>query len=359
MVSKNTKKQMAKIFFFFFIIFAFFLIFFDSVEAKTYEVNASCSYKKSHSAGDWPAVVAPACSPDFDEYHYSDRLSPGVALLPADYDAATSDPWISSLSSSLYNVGYNFFYAGCTSTLSCRTSSSNPGIRKRFSLYDDNNNTIASSTFNSSSSGWSVFFTCAYRICVEQNPCQRDSSPACDTPGPCQELPGECVVQTDGSEACKFADSSTSCDADGDDCTVADFCSSTDGGITSTCVPGGNFCGGIVPCGRLANNPETSWNDTDSCGLCHLVILASEIINFLMEIVALISVLALIIGGLIYVKTAGDASLLLLAKQNINKIFYGFVVVFVAWVIVNIAMVLFGFIDPLGDGSWKIFSCNL
>ncbi len=78
-----------------------------------------------------------------------------------------------------------------------------------------------------------------------------------------------------------------------------------------------------------------------------------------MGVVALVNVLALVIGGLIYTKAAGDASLILSAKKNFNKVLYGFAIVFIAWVIVNIAMVLFGFTDPLGDGSWAVFNCNV
>ncbi len=117
--------------------------------------------------------------------------------------------------------------------------------------------------------------------------------------------------------------------------------------------------GGLVPCGREWNDPDTSWNDTDPCRLCHLVILASLIINFLMGLVVLISILALVVAGLIYVKTGGDSSLITAAKQNVNKILYGFVIVFVAWAIINLVMVLLGFNDPIGDGSWKIFTCDL
>jgi hypothetical protein len=89
------------------------------------------------------------------------------------------------------------------------------------------------------------------------------------------------------------------------------------------------------------------------------VILASEIINFLMELVALIAILAIIVAGLIHIKAGGDTSLVLAAKQNINKILFGFAIVFIAWVMINVSMVLFGFNDPLGDGSWEKFSCDL
>lgn len=118
--------------------------------------------------------------------------------------------------------------------------------------------------------------------------------------------------------------------------------------------------GGLVPCGREWDDLDTPlWDETDPCQLCHLIILSSRVINFLIQLSILISVLALIIAGLIYAKTSGDSSLIMLAKQNVNKILYGFVIVFIAWVIVSVAMTLFGFTDPLGDGSWAIFSCDL
>lgn len=117
--------------------------------------------------------------------------------------------------------------------------------------------------------------------------------------------------------------------------------------------------GGLVPCGRDWNDLSTPWNETQDCNMCHLVILVYSIINFLMGLVVLISVLALIVAGLIYVKTGGDSSLITAAKQNVNKILYGFVIVFVAWAIINLVMILLGFNDPIGDGSWKIFNCEI
>ena len=124
-------------------------------------------------------------------------------------------------------------------------------------------------------------------------------------------------------------------------------------------APPPSVTGGLVPCGRDLNNPATPWNETADCQLCHFVILADNIVDFLMKMVTIIAVLALVIGGLIYIKSAGNTSLILSAKQNFNKILYGFTVVFIAWVAVNIAMVLFGFSDPLGNGSWAVFDCNV
>ena len=117
--------------------------------------------------------------------------------------------------------------------------------------------------------------------------------------------------------------------------------------------------GGIVPCGRLKDNPATSWMELQPCNICHFVIFASEIINFLMGLVVLITILAIVVAGIIHVKAGGDSGLILAAKQNMNKILYGFVIVFSVWVIVNLGMVLFGFNDPLGDGRWEKLSCDL
>ncbi len=117
--------------------------------------------------------------------------------------------------------------------------------------------------------------------------------------------------------------------------------------------------GGIVPCDRLVDDPSTSWVELQPCKICHIVILASEIINFLMGLVVLITILAIIVSGLIHVKAGGDTSLILAAKQGMNKILLGFVIIFTMWVIVNTSMVLFGFNDPLGDGNWAKFDCDL
>ncbi|MDF1497960.1 MAG: hypothetical protein P1P85_01200 [Patescibacteria group bacterium] len=184
----------------------------------------------------------------------------------------------------------------------------------------------------------------------------------CDTDCTCNTYCGDNIAQipndiglggpaNDGNEQC-----------DGTDAT---FC----GGLGCSyckCNPDPLDCtslfdnsGGLVPCGRITDNLDTVWNETESCNICHSVVLASNVINFLMELIILITILSIIVAGFIHVKTGGDSNLLLSAKQYMNKIVFGFVVVFVAWTIINTGMVLFGFNDPLGDGSWARFDCNL
>jgi len=185
-----------------------------------------------------------------------------------------------------------------------------------------------------------------------------DPTPVClnDCTACVAELPG-CVVGTgncDGNPAngCEtdLFTSNGNCGTCGNIC-KAGYC---EAGVCPSLPEGG-----IVPCDRLVDDTSTPWIELQPCKICHLVILAYEIINFLMKIVALITVLAMIIAGLIHVKAGGDAGLVLAAKQGMNKILLGFVVVFISWVIVNVAMILFGYNDPSGDGDWAKFSCDL
>lgn len=177
----------------------------------------------------------------------------------------------------------------------------------------------------------------------------------CNSPGPCQTLPGSC--NSDGS--CVYATSSESCSADSDPCTY-DECVSSDGGKTASCLAGSaNLCSGIVPCGRLANDPETPWNDTSKCQVCHIVILLSQIINFLMSMVAILTILAIVIVGLLSITSSMDVQSNVLARQKLSSVLSGFVIIFVAWLVVNTLMILFGFNDPLGNDAWHIFNCDI
>lgn len=177
----------------------------------------------------------------------------------------------------------------------------------------------------------------------------------CNSPGACQTLPGSCF-----NGRCSYATSTESCEADSNPCTY-DECISEDGGITARCQAGGsNLCSGIVPCGRLVDDPSTTgWNETDKCQVCHIVIMLSNIINFLMNLAIVLTVLGIIIVGFLSIVSSADVSTNVKARQKLNAVLSGFVVIFVSWLIVNTLMVLFGFNDPLGNDAWHILNCNL
>lgn len=176
----------------------------------------------------------------------------------------------------------------------------------------------------------------------------------CNSPGTCQTLPGKCV-----NGGCAYATSTEGCESDNNVCTY-DECVSDDGGVTASCKSSSeNLCSGIVPCGRLVDNPGTSWNDTQKCQFCHVVIMLSNIINFLMTVITVLTVLAIVIVAFFSITASADVSASVNARQKLNAVLSGFVIILVAWIIINTLMVLFGFNDPLGNDAWHIFNCNI
>ena len=87
--------------------------------------------------------------------------------------------------------------------------------------------------------------------------------------------------------------------------------------------------------------------------------MSDSVVDYLIEIAAFVAILIIVIGGMLYISSAGDANKVIIAKTAITKVIYGFVVVLIAWVAINTIMVLFGFNDPLGDKSWHKFDCEL
>ena len=184
--------------------------------------------------------------------------------------------------------------------------------------------------------------------------CPRDCPATCSPDGCNGICPAGCTVAQDPDCGC----------LGGNGCCAPSCTNATDGDcpIVPPPPPPPPVCttGGLVPCGRNCDDPGTvGWDESKSCTLCHFIILADNVINFLMKVVAIVAMLALVIGGLIYTKSSGNKSLMSSAKQNFSKILYGFVIVFIAWVTVSVAMTLFGFTDPSGDGNWAIFTCNV
>lgn len=199
--------------------------------------------------------------------------------------------------------------------------------------------------------GWNVEGSVTFKLTYKA--CLGPTSPVCNTPGPCQALPGECV-DVGGVEKCKYAVSTEDCNADGDNCTL-DHCDTLDGGVTGVCVAGINVCGGLIPCGRMVDDPTTTnYREDDPCTLCHLILMVQLIIDFLVKISAVIAAFFLAIAGFMYIFSSGKPELLSSAKTIFKTTLIGFILIFVAWIMVDTILTMFGFIDPLGDGNWHV-----
>ena len=178
-----------------------------------------------------------------------------------------------------------------------------------------------------------------------------DDPDICDIlpPDPCLVGPGVCN-KSDGK--CYFQDNPILCDLDGDVCT-GDRCVSPDGGLSGKCVAGSNICGGLVPCGRMVDDPATSWIDTDPCELCHVIMLFNQGMNFLLEMASIIAVLALVITGFLFITSAGNPERKNSAKTAFKWVIVGFLILFLSWLIVDFILSAWGFLDPLG-GKWNV-----
>jgi|GEM_PF-3326380 hypothetical protein len=110
---------------------------------------------------------------------------------------------------------------------------------------------------------------------------------------------------------------------------------------------------GIVPCGREVDNPKTENDETDKCTLCHLALIANNLILFLFSIASITAVLMFIIAGLMYIFVGANPVAKNQAKEAAMGIVKGYMVVFTAWLIVDFILSAWGFIDPLG-GTWNV-----
>jgi len=108
---------------------------------------------------------------------------------------------------------------------------------------------------------------------------------------------------------------------------------------------------GFIPCGRNTNDPATAWNECSDCTLCSLLLMGQLSIEFLVKVAGVAATLAIILSGFLYVLAAGRTDLISKSKSMIKYTLIGFIVVFVAWTIVDSLLMTFGYIDPIG-GSW-------
>ena len=177
----------------------------------------------------------------------------------------------------------------------------------------------------------------------------------CSAPGSCQVGPGKCESTSSTTYVCKYPDDPQYCDLDGEVCTV-DRCLSKDGGLTSSCVAGPDACGGLIPCGRMVDDPTTDIIESNPCSLCTLIYTVQLIIKFLIKIAIVVALIAIAFGGFLYISAAGSQEAIEKAKSIIKYAIIGFIVILVAWVIIDSVLATAGYIDPIG-GEWYMMNC--
>lgn len=182
---------------------------------------------------------------------------------------------------------------------------------------------------------------------------------------PCTSSPNACGATNGGTTGCTGA-----CDAlpppnppgYGAVCSATNGC----GGINYGNIDCSGSCtaktppvvyGGIVPCGRKCDDPTTPWNELRACDICSLFLMGQLIIEFFVRLAGLFALIAIAIGGFLYIFAAGNTGAIDKAKQMIKYALIGFTVVFIAWAVVNSILTAAGYIDPM-SGEWYAMECN-
>lgn len=129
-------------------------------------------------------------------------------------------------------------------------------------------------------------------------------------------------------------------------------CDDTDAGIIHEC-----FYGGLVPCGRKVDDPDTAIDETAPCTLCHFFVLFKRIVDYVtINIIFPLAVLMFVIGGIMLLTATGDPERIRGGKKLLKATVIGLAIALAAWLIVNTIIVL---LTPAGSPfqSWHTINC--
>lgn len=143
------------------------------------------------------------------------------------------------------------------------------------------------------------------------------------------------------------------------------YCENTTGGSGRYCS--GSENAGIVPCGRSCDDPTTPNDETVICTLCHLFLLMKNITSWIFTVMTYIAFAVLVAMGILYIASAGNTQMIGVAKSGIKAALYGFAIVLLGWVAINVILMVLAD-GALGtdtasfsfktNGSWFTYSCD-
>lgn len=143
------------------------------------------------------------------------------------------------------------------------------------------------------------------------------------------------------------------------------YCETTQGGSGTYCS--GSQNAGIVPCGRSCDDPTTPNDETAICTLCHLFLLIQNITSWIFMVMTYIAFAVLVAMGVFYIISAGNTQMIGIAKSGIKAALYGFAIVLLGWVAINVILMVLAD-GALGtdtatfsfktNGSWFTYSCD-
>ncbi len=111
---------------------------------------------------------------------------------------------------------------------------------------------------------------------------------------------------------------------------------------------------GFVPCGLGYNNPDTPWNERESCRFSHLFIMTKIILDFLFwNLMPLILVVMIVVSGIIFYTSLGNPNVLVKIKAIWSSVGKGLVIMFFGWTAISIIMAIMGYVGIFGPW-WQV-----
>jgi hypothetical protein len=112
---------------------------------------------------------------------------------------------------------------------------------------------------------------------------------------------------------------------------------------------------GLVPCNRSSDNPQTPWNERDSCQLKHIFILTNNVLDLLLwKISILVLTIMTVATAVVFYLSIGKTELIINIKAMWQSVGKGFAIIFLAWTIINIFLAFLGYRVGIFGPWWQI-----
>lgn len=110
---------------------------------------------------------------------------------------------------------------------------------------------------------------------------------------------------------------------------------------------------GLVPCGGPPSSGEPA------CTLCHFFIMIDNIVDFLLlQLIPILAAIMIAIGGFLYIISQANPDQLNRVKSLFTAVAIGLLIVYGAWLIINVFLMTIGALEWEGFGAgWNIINC--
>lgn len=100
----------------------------------------------------------------------------------------------------------------------------------------------------------------------------------------------------------------------------------------------------LVPCGRLLDDPNTSWNEREACSFPHLLIIVRNILDFVLwRFIPFALVMGLIYSAIIIFTAFGNPAVIAKTKTMWKYVGIGIAVIFLSWTAIDFLLSFMGY----------------